>query len=86
MTVQFPPIATGDAVEQVSAVIAKSAAFAPVTAGLLLKVSDALPVFISVTVIAGLVVPFGMGPKGSVPGRLTTGAGAGVPVPVNETA
>jgi len=85
VTVQLEPAATGEAVEQVAAVIAKSAAFVPVTLGLLVNVSDALPVFISVTVIVGLVVPLGTEPNGSLAGRLTTGAGAPVPVPVSGT-
>ncbi len=83
VTVQLPPEATGAAVEQVeAAVLVKSAAFAPVMLGLDVKVSDAFPVFISVTVITALVIPSDCGPNGRVPGRLTAGA---VPVPVSET-
>ncbi len=80
-----PPAATTLMVEQVAAVIAKSGPYLPVTFGLLLKIREALPVFVSVTIDTGLVVPCGMAPNGSVPGRLTTGAGGTVPVPVSET-
>ncbi len=82
VTVQLPPAATGDAIEQVMELIGKSPAFAPVTAGLLVNVSEPVPVFISVTVIAALVAPWGTELKGSLPGSETTGA---VPVPVSET-
>ncbi len=78
-----PPAATGVAVEQVeAAVLVKSAAFAPVTLGLDVKVSCPVPVFSNVTVVAALVVPSGCGPNGTLAGRLTAGA---VPVPVSGT-
>jgi hypothetical protein len=57
VTVQLDPPGTGLAVEQVALEMAKSAKLVPVTVGLLVNVSDPLPVFISVTVIAGLVTP-----------------------------
>ena len=52
-TTQLEPMVTGEAVEQVviATTMLKSAAFAPMTAGVLEKVSDALPVFMRVTVI-----------------------------------
>jgi hypothetical protein len=81
-TVQVPPAATGFAGKQVLEAIAKSPAFVPVTEGVLVKVSDALPVFIRVTVICALVVPSGTEPNETLAGRLTPGA---VPVPVKET-
>jgi len=82
VTVQLPPAATGAAVEQVAAVLVKSAAFAPETTGLDVKLSGAVPVFISVTVIPGLVVPSSCGANGRLAGRVTAGA---VPVPVSAT-
>jgi|SRR5208282_2679806 len=82
VTVQAPLAATGDAVEQVAAVLVKSAAFVPDIAGLLLNVSGPLPVFISVTNIVPLVVPFGTLPNGRLAGRLTA---APVPDPVSDT-
>ena len=82
VTVQLPPATTGDPVAQVIEVMGKSALFGPVRLGLLVKLSDPLPVFISVTVIAPLVVPWGTEPNGSLPGSVTMGA---VPVPVSET-
>src|SRR5579863_7799572 len=60
--------------------------FVPVTP-MLVIFNTALPVFVSVTVWAGLVVPT-CWPTNVRLGvdRLTTGAGGGVPVPVRETA
>ncbi len=85
VTVQLEPAITGATIEQVAAVNAKSVAFMPVTLGLLLRVSVALPVFISVAVIAVLVDPVGTGPNGTLAGRLAIGAGTEVPVPVSGT-
>jgi hypothetical protein len=85
VTVQLPPAATGDAVEQVAEAIAKSDAFVPVTLGLLVNVRAAVPVFIRVTITCGLVEPRGTEPKAVLAGRLTIGAGAVVPVPISET-
>jgi len=86
-TTQLAFAATGDAVEHVviPATIVKSAAFVPISDGLLVKESWAFPVFIRVTVIWALVEPFGTSPKGSDAGRFTTGAGIAEPVPVNGT-
>src|SRR5208282_3844765 len=75
VTVQFAPAATWLAVEQVAAVMAKSAAFAPERPGLLEKVSEALPTFIKVTVIGALVGPSGTGPNDRVARRVTAGSG-----------
>jgi hypothetical protein len=78
ITVQVAPAATMLAVEQVELVMTKSAAFAPVTAGLLVKVSGPPPVFFSVTVMTGLVPPCGTEPKAALAGRLTTGGVGGL--------
>jgi len=77
VTVQLALVISGLAVEQVAPVIAKSASFVPVMAGLLVKMSDSVPTFIRITVMAVLVAPSGTGPNGTLPGSLTTGAGGG---------
>jgi hypothetical protein len=82
VTVQLAPALTGDPVEHVIDTIVKSDALVPEIPGLLLKISDAPPVFISVTVSGPLVAPCGTDPNDSLAGRLTTGT---VPVPVNGT-
>jgi hypothetical protein len=88
VTVQFEPPATWEAVEQVIELIGKSAAFAPVTVGLLAKVNGAPPVFVSVTFIGALVAPTEIEggenarAAGGMGARLTTGT---VPVPVTVT-
>lgn len=55
-TPQVPPAATGLAVVQVEVTMAKSAALVPLIEGLLVKESEPLPVFVSVTVKGELVV------------------------------
>jgi len=77
VTVQAALTATWFAVEHVAPVMAKSPAFAPERDGLREKVSDAVPVFVNVTVIGALVTPSVIGPNGKLAGRLTTGAGGG---------
>jgi len=49
VTVQLEPAFTGDAVEQVAETIVKSNLLVPPRLGLLVKVSEPVPVFISVT-------------------------------------
>ena len=82
VTVQLVPAFTGEAVEQVADTIAKSAALVPEIVGLLLKINEPVPVFISVTVTWPLVLPCGIVPNGWFAGRLTIGT---VPDPVNGT-
>jgi hypothetical protein len=85
-TVHVPFGATCPSVGQVLEVRAKSAAFAPVMVGLPLKVSGALPVFVTVTVIGELGIPTGTTPKRSDSVEsVTAGAGADVPVPLKAT-
>jgi hypothetical protein len=79
--VQDPPAASVEGAIGQSFDCAKSAALAPVTA-MLLMVSAALPVFVSVEVCAALVEPIGRAPKSRLEGlRLTPGAAA-APVPL----
>ena len=59
ITVQLEPAVTGFAGRHVFAVIEKSAAFVPVTEGVLMNVTVPAPVTVNVTVIAELVVPCG---------------------------
>src|SRR5271170_6255994 len=75
VTVQGATAATWLVVEQVILVMEKSIAFAPETEGLELKVSDAEPVFVKVTVMGALVTPSATGPKETLEGKLTAGAG-----------
>jgi hypothetical protein len=78
-TVQFPDAATGLEVAQVvpEAAIAKG----PVLA-IAVKVRLALPVFVTVTVCAGLAVPTGSDGKVGGAGKVTMGP---VPVPLKLT-
>jgi hypothetical protein len=85
VTLQLPLAATWFAVEQVLETMVKSPAFVPITTGLLVNVSGALPAFNRVTICCTLVEPMGTGPNERLAGRLTTGAGAVVPVPVRGT-
>jgi hypothetical protein len=57
VTVQLPPAATGVPTLHVVTVIVKSELFAPVIPGVLVRSSNAVPVFISVAVFGGLVTP-----------------------------
>jgi hypothetical protein len=91
-TVQLALAATLEAVEHVVilATIVKSLELGPGwIAGLLAKISAAVPVFITVTDICMLVEPCGTAPKASGLGgtgvRVTTGMGTAVPVPVSVT-
>lgn len=59
VTVQDEPPATWLNVEHVVEVIVKSPAFVPVMPGLLVKVREAVPVFMRVTIMEALVVPSG---------------------------
>jgi hypothetical protein len=82
ITLQLLPAVTGFAVEQAEEEIAKSPAFGPLIDGLAENTSEALPVFIKVTVMGALVTPCGSAPKARLSGKDTTGA---VPVPVSVT-
>ena len=86
VTVQLEPAGTVLAVEQVIELTGKSAAFVPVTVGLLAKARDAPPVFVTVTLIGALMAPTEVVGKASAVGgvgvSITTGT---VPVPVTLT-
>jgi len=86
VTTQAPPGATEPSVGQVLLVTAKSAAFVPLMAGEALKVSGALPVFVTVTDIGALGMPTGTTPKRMLLAESeATGAGAAAPVPLRDT-
>lgn len=81
LTVQVAFGAT-DALLQVSALMAKSAAFVPLTATAV-NVRFALPVLVTVTVIAEVFAPCGWLPKGRLDGEGVKTGADGVPVPVS---
>ena len=80
--VQLPPATTGVPTLHDVAMIAKSPLFGPLIPGALVKFSGAVPVFISVTIIEGLVTPCVTDPNPKLAGKLTAGA---VPVPLSAT-
>ena len=82
VTVQLPPATTALPTVHVVAMMAKSAPFVPETLGALVKLRGAVPVFISVTIIEGLVTPWVTDPNPRLAGTLTDGA---VPVPLRDT-
>ena len=81
-TVQVPAAATGLEIEQVVPEVAM--AKGPVVA-MAVKVRLEMPVFVTVTVCAGLVVPTGSEGNVGAGDKLATGPVAAVPVPPNVT-
>jgi hypothetical protein len=84
-TEHVAPAVTGVAGKHVLELIEKSAALGPEMLGVPANVSAAEPVFVTVTVLAGLVVPTICEPKDTLAGSPPTPGPAGVPVPASET-